>query len=90
MNEHEGRTQFLLGRIQLALLAAEPDEAAALLARLLKDPQLPGRSTQEAWMLARALADLRERWPESLEYESGRHVLASLACSPLFGPHSIH
>lgn|GEM_PF-3106275 len=90
MSEIEIRTQTLLGRIQLALLAAEPEEAAHLLGRLLKEPQLPTTRTHDAWQLARALADLRERWPESLEYESGRHVLASLACSPLFGPHSIH
>jgi hypothetical protein len=90
MNELERRTQSLLGRIQLALLAAEPDEAASLLSRLLRDPQLPTQSNHEAWMLARALSDLRERWPESLEFESGRHVLASLALSPLFGPHRVH
>lgn len=88
MNDIERRTQSLLGRIQLALLAAEPDEAATLLARLLRDPLLPTQRSHEAWMLARALAELQERWPESLEVDNGR--LACLALSPLFGPGSIH
>jgi hypothetical protein len=90
MNDIERRTQSLLGRIQLALLAAEPDEAATLLSRLLRDPLLPTHRSHDAWMLARALAELQERWPESLEVDSGRQVLASLALSPLFGPGSIH
>jgi hypothetical protein len=88
MRGQENFPDRLVEEIRLALLCAEPERAADLLAHLLQGSS--GTWFPHARQLAHVLGSLRDSWPESLEQGGETQTLWRLAQGPFFHPRALH